>query len=214
MIVGFSSAPVNSKYLYAEGLVKNVHNISPYLLDAPTAYIENRSKPLCKVPEMTTGNRPADGGNLIIEAADYDDFLAREPKAEKFIKQFMGSEEFINRKPRYCLWLVNATPKELRAMPQVLERVEACRQARLGGAPDRQKLADMPTVFRETKNPDNFIIVPQVSSEKRRYVPMGFQTGEVIASNLLFIIPDGTLYQLGILESNVHMAWMRAVAGR
>ncbi|MBO6205091.1 MAG: class I SAM-dependent DNA methyltransferase [Selenomonas sp.] len=214
VIVGFSSAPVNSKYLYAEGLVKNVHNISPYLLDAPIAYIENRSKPLCKVPEMTTGNRPADGGNLIIEAADYDDFLAREPKAEKFIKQFMGSEEFINRKPRYCLWLVNATPKELRAMPQVLERVEACRQARLGGAPDRQKLADTPTVFRETKNPAKFIIVPKVSSERRRYVPMGFQNDDVIASDLLFIIPDGTLYQLGILESNVHMAWMRAVAGR
>ena len=99
-------------------------------------------------------------------------------------------------------------------MPLVMKRVEACREARLGGALDRQKLADTPTLFRETKNPTHFIIVPQVSSERRRYVPMGFQTVKVIASNLLCIIPDGTLYHLGVLMSNVHMGWMRAVAGR
>ncbi len=177
-------------------------------------FVENRGKPLSDVPEMTTGNRPADGGHLIIEAEDYAEFIKKEPKAKDYIKEFMGSEEFINRKPRYCLWLVGATPAVLKSMPLVMKRVEACREARLGGAPDRQKLADTPTLFRETKNPAHFIIVPQVSSERRRYVPMGFQTGKVIASNLLCIIPDGTLYHLGVLMSNVHMGWMRAVAGR
>ena len=114
----------------------------------------------------------------------------------------------------YCLWLVGVSPTVLKSMPLMMKRVEACREARLSGAPDRQKLADTPALFRETKNPEHFIIVPQVSSERRRYVPMGFQTSEVIASNLLCIIPDGMLYHLGVLMSNVHMVWMRAVAGR
>ena len=214
VIIGFSTAGQRTKYLYSEGHRKEAANISPYLLDAPTAFVENRGKPLSDVPEMTTGNRPADGGHLIIEAEDYAEFIKKEPKAKDYIKEFMGSEEFINRKPRYCLWLVGATPAVLKSMPLVMKRVEACREARLGGAPDRQKLADTPTLFRETKNPEHFIIVPQVSSERRRYVPMGFQTGKVIASNLLCIIPDGTLYHLGVLMSNVHMGWMRAVAGR
>ena len=214
VIIGFSTASQRTKYLYSEGHRKEAVNISPYLLDAPTVFVENRNKPLCNVPEMTTGNRPADGGHLIIEAEDYGEFIRKEPKAKDYIKEFMGSEEFINRKPRYCLWLVGATPTVLKSMPLVVKRVEACREARLGGAPDRQKLADTPTLFRETKNPEHFIIVPQVSSERRRYVPMGFQTGKVIASNLLCIIPDGTLYHLGVLMSNVHMGWMRAVAGR
>ena len=214
VIIGFSTAGQRTKYLYSDGHRKEAANISPYLLDAPTVFVENRGKPLSDVPEMTTGNRPADGGHLIIEAEDYAEFIKKEPKAKDYIKEFMGSEEFINRKPRYCLWLVGATPAVLKSMPLVMKRVEACRKARLGGAPDRQKLADTPTLFRETKNPEHFIIVPQVSSERRRYVPMGFQTGKVIASNLLCIIPDGTLYHLGVLMSNVHMGWMRAVAGR
>ncbi len=214
VIIGFSTAGQRTKYLYSEGHRKEAANISPYLLDAPTVFVENRGKPLSDVPEMTTGNRPADGGHLIIEAEDYAEFIKKEPKAKDYVKEFMGSEEFINRKPRYCLWLVGATPAVLKSMPLVMKRVEDCREARLGGAPDRQKLADTPTLFRETKNPEHFIIVPQVSSERRRYVPMGFQTGKVIASNLLCIIPDGTLYHLGVLMSNVHMGWMRAVAGR
>ena len=214
VIIGFSTAGQRTKYLYSDGHRKEAANISPYLLDAPTVFVENRGKPLSDVPEMTTGNRPADGGHLIIEAEDYAEFIKKEPKAKDYIKEFMGSEEFINRKPRYCLWLVGATPAVLKSMPLVMKRVEACREARLGGAPDRQKLADTPTLFRETRNPAHFIIVPKVSSERRRYVPMGFQTGKVIASNLLCIIPDGTLYHLGVLMSNVHMGWMRAVAGR
>jgi hypothetical protein len=163
---------------------------------------------------MTTGNRPADGGHLIIEAEDYDEFIAKEPKAKKYIKKLTGAVEYINNKDRYCLWLVGAEPSEIRKMPEVMKRVEACREDRLNGAPDRQKLAETPMVFRETKNPQSYIIVPRVSSENRRYIPLGFLDGDVIPTDSATIIPDAGIYEFGILTSNVHMAWMRAVCGR
>lgn len=164
---------------------------------------------------MTTGNRPADGGHLIIENDEYEDFIAKEPGAMKFIKKLVGSQEFINNKIRYCLWLVDATPSELRSMPEVVKRVAACKEDR-ESSPDegRRKLASRPTLFRETNNPDNFIVVPAVSSEHRLYVPMGFLHGDSIPTNLVTIIPNATLFHFGILTSNVHMAWMRAVCGR
>lgn len=164
---------------------------------------------------MTTGNRPADGGNLIIEADEYDGFIKREPSAKPFIKKLLGSAEFINNKKRWCLWLVNASPAQLRSMPLVMERIQKCKEDRLA-SPDagRRKLADRPALFRELNNPSNYIAVPKVSSEKRRYVPMGFLHDDTIATDLLFILPNTTLYHFGILESNVHMAWMRVVCGR
>lgn len=149
-------------------------NINANLIEAPDIFIESRKNPLCNVPKMTTGNRPADGGHLIIEKEAYEDFIKKEPKAKRYIKKLVGSEEFINNKERYCLWLVNVSPKELRSMPLVMKRVEKCKKDRLNGAPDRQKLAETPTLFRETKNPETYVIVPKVSSERRRYVPMGF----------------------------------------
>ena len=164
---------------------------------------------------MTTGNRPADGGHLIIEKDDYAGFIKKEPKAVKYIKRFIGSVEYINNKERYCLWLVGVSPSEIRKMPEVMKRVELCKQDRLN-SPDkgRQKLADTPTVFRETQNPNQYIIMPKVSSERRRYIPCGFMNGDIIPSDLVFIIPEATLYHFGILTSNVHMAWMRTVCGR
>ena len=162
-----------------------------------------------------TGNRPADGGHLIIEGKDYAEFAQKEPKVTKYIKKFVGSQEFINREARYCLWLVGASPEELAKMPLVLKRIEACREDRLA-SPDagRRKLADTPTLFREQLNPARFLIVPKVSSEQRRYVPIGFSDKGTIPSDLLFIVPDATLYHFGVLTSNVHMAWMRTVCGR
>lgn len=189
-------------------------NINGYLLDAPDIFIESRAKPLCPVPAMTTGNRPADGGNLIIEAEDYDDFVKKEPGALKYIKNLTGAEEFINNKKRYCLWLVGANPSDLKKMPLVMKRIEACKQDRLNGAEDRQKLADTPTLFRETKNPKHYLIVPRVSSEQRRYIPIGFLDSQTIPTDSATIIMDAELYEFGVLTSNVHMAWMRAVAGR
>lgn len=215
VIVGFSVAENTAdKRLYDNGIEKAVKNINAYLVEAPNVFIESRSTPICDVPKMTTGNRPADGGHLIIEADDYDDFVKREPNAVKYIKKLTGAAEYINNKDRYCLWLVGVSPAELRKMPEVMKRVEACKQDRLNGAEDRQKLADTPTIFRETFNPDSYIIVPRVSSENRRYIPLGFLNDTVVPTDSAVIIPEATLYHFGVLISNVHMAWMRAVAGR
>ena len=214
VIVGFSNVAV-PKVIYDNDKQKNSDNINAYLIDAPDVYIESRKHPLCDVPEMVTGNRPADGGHLIIEAEDYDDFIKQEPSSQKYIKKLLGAAEFINNKERWCLWLVDASPSELRNMPLVLKRIQACKEDR-ENAPDegRRKLALTPHLFRERLNPETYIIVPSVSSERRRYVPMGLLTKDTIPTNLVLIIPDATLYHFGILESNVHMAWMRAVCGR
>ena len=195
-------------------MYRDVENISPYLISSPTIFIASCSKPICDVPAMTTGNRPADGGHLIIEAEDYDAFIQEEPEAKKYIKKLTGAVEYINNKKRYCLWSVGASPAEIRKMPKVMERVEACRADRLTGAADRQKLADTPALFRETKNPSNYLLIPRVSSQTRRYIPIGFLHEDTISTDSATIIPDAGLYEFGILESNVHMAWMRVVCGR
>ena len=216
VIVGFSCAENEKpKRLYTNDRMITADNINAYLLDADNVFIDNRSKPICAVPEMTTGNRPADGGHLIIEAADYENFIIAEPNAVKYIKKLVGSVEFLNGKDRWCLWLVGASPAEIRKMPEIMKRIEACRLDRLA-SPDagRRKLADCPSLFRETKNPDTFIVVPAVSSERRRYIPIGFLDSDTIATNLVTIIPNASLYHFGILTSNVHMAWMRTVCGR
>lgn len=215
VIVGFSCFDDKRKRkLYSNDRVQLVDNINFYLVDANNIFVESCSKPICNVPKMTTGNRPADGGHLIIEAGDYDEFIKKEPNAKKYIKKLTGAMEFINNKARYCLWLVDINPKELRNMPEVLKRVEACKEDRLNGAEDRQKLAATPWLFRETKCPDLYVIVPATSSENRKYVPMGFLDSSTIATNSATIIPNANLYDFGILTSNVHMAWMRTVCGR
>lgn len=216
VIVGHSTAPYNMpKRLFVGERMQIVGNINAYLVDAPDIFIESRKNPLCDVPQMTTGNRPADGGHLIVEADEYDDFVAKEPAARKFMKRLVGSVEFINNRKRWCLWLVGASPAELRKMPNIMARVEACKRDR-ENSPDagRRKLAERPTLFRETHNPASFIVVPAVSSERRKYIPIGFLDESTIATNLVTIIPDATLYHFGILTSNVHMAWMRTVCGR
>lgn len=214
IIVGFSNVNV-PKIIYDNGKRINANNINAYLIDAPDIYVESRKNPLIDVPQMVTGNRPADGGCLIIEPEDYADFVRQEPLAKNYIKKLLGSAEFINNKKRWCLWLVGVSPAELRKMPLVMKRVQACKENR-ENAPDegRRRLAATPHLFREQLNPEKYIIVPSVSSEKRRYVPMGFLAADTIATNLVLIIPNATLYHFGILESNVHMAWMRAVCGR
>ena len=216
VVIGFSSSKWEKpkRIFMADGQSVEAQNICPYLIDSENVWIENRSKPLCEVPMMTTGNRPADGGHLIIEANEYDCFVKKEPKALKFIKKLVGSEEFINNLDRWCLWLVGATPAEMRSMPEVLKRVQLCKQDRLNGASDRQKLADTPYLFREIRNPENYVIVPATSSESRNYVPMGFLGYDTIPTNSVLIIPDAGLYEFGVLISVVHMAWLRIVGGR
>ena len=216
VIVGFSVAENDKKRkLFSSDTFLLVDNINAYLLNAPNVYIESVVKPLCTVPEMTTGNRPADGGHLIIEQCDYEAFITNEPTASKYIKRLIGSAEFINNKKRWCLWLVGVSPAELRKMPKIMERVRACKEDR-ENAPDpgRRKLAETPTLFRETKNPNTALVIPEVSSQMRKYIPIGFIGADVICTNKLQIIPDGTLFHFGVLTSNVHMAWVRAVCGR
>ena len=216
VIVGFSVAQNDKfKVIFTDNRPQFTENINGYLIDAPDVFIDSRNKPLCEVPLMITGNRPADGGHLIIEEADYNDFVSKEPQVIPYIKRLIGSVEFINNKKRWCLWLVGVSPSKIRTMPLVMQRIEACKADR-ESSPDagRRKLAESPSLFRETNNPDRFIVVPKVSSERRRYIPMGFLSKDTIASDLVFIVPDATLYHFGILTSNIHMAWMRAVCGR
>ena len=219
VIVGFSCDPAlakaKRKKLFAQEGCKEVDNINAYLVAANNVFVNNRKLPLCNVPEMTVGNRPADGGFLIIEQEDYDDFIAKEPDAVPFIKKFVGAAEFINNKKRYCLWLVDASPAQMRKMPLVMKRIEGCKQDRLN-APDkgRQQLADTPHLFREQLNPEHYLLIPRVSSERRAYVPIGYMDKQAIASDAVLIIPSASLYHFGVLTSWVHMAWMRAVCGR
>ena len=213
--LGKSNPCGNKKIFLNESQFIEAKNINGYLLDADSIFIESRSKPLCNVPLISKGCQPTDGGNLIIEEKDYDEFIKKEPNAKKFIKNLVGAHEFINNKKRYCLWLVGANPSELKKMPLVMKRIEACRQMRLASSDKAtQRLAETPTLFREQYNPKTYIIVPSTSSERRRYIPLGFLDDSTISTNLNLIIPDATLYHFGILTSNVHMAWMRAVAGR
>ena len=214
VIVGFSNVVV-PKVIYDNDKRKVVENINAYLIDAPDIYVESRKHPLCDVPEMVTGNRPADGGHLIIEADDYADFVRQEPTALPYIKKLLGATEFINNKQRWCLWLIGISPAELRRMPLVMKRIEACKQDR-ENAPDegRRKLAATPHLFREQLNPDTSIVVPVVSSERRRYIPMAYLGKDVICTDRIKFLPNATIYHFGILNSNVHMAWMRAVCGR
>nr|WP_321322473.1 DNA methyltransferase [uncultured Campylobacter sp.] len=215
IIAGFSLNNSSQKYIFTGNSRIPASNINGYLADAPNIAIESRSKPLCEfASQMTTGNRPADGGHLIIENEDYADFITKEPKAKKYIKRLIGAEEFINNKMRYCLWLVDCPPNELRSMPLVMDRLKKCRDDRLNGADDRKKLAQTPHLFRETKNYKSFIVVPRVSSENRFYIPLGFLDENVIPTDSAVIIPNATLADFAILTSSVHMEWMRAVAGR
>lgn len=216
VIIGFSTMHNDvDKRLYNTENFQLVKNISPYLVNANNVLIERRKKPICDVPTITKGCQPTDGGNLIIEDADYADFVKREPKAKKYIKKLVGAKEYINNLNRYCLWLVGVSPSELRSMPLVMQRVEKCREMRLNSTDKAtQKLAETPTTFRETYNPDTYVIIPSTSSENRRYIPIGFLRNDVISTNANLIIPNATLYHFGVLTSNVHMAWTRTVCGR
>ena len=218
VIVGFShkNEPEKEYLLFDNDKVSKVSHINAYLMDAPDVFIGSRQTPLCVVPNIGIGNKPIDGGNYLFTKEEKEEFVRIEPKAEEYFRLWYGSEEFIHQKPRYCLWLGYCSPSELRQMPHCLKRIENVRNLRLASkSAGTRKIADRPTRFHVENMPDtNYIIVPKVSSEKRRYIPMGFMSPNALASDLVFVIPDATLYHFGILESNVHMAWMRAVCGR
>lgn len=217
VIVGFSVADSTTKrtLFYDENNRKECKNINAYLVIADDTFVESRSKSICAAPTLICGNRPSDGGYLIMNAAEKEELQSKEPQAKPYIKRFMMGYEFINNIDRYCLWLTRVSPNELRKMPNVLKRIEACRDERLNSSDKgRVKLADTPHLFREQINPDSFIVIPKVSSERRKYIPMGYLNSEIIPGDNLFVIPDASLYHFGVLASKVHMSWMRAVCGR
>ncbi len=217
VIVGFSTAPnLKQKQLYSAERVQLVDSINAYLLPTSNIFVESRTKSLCDVPQMIYGNKPTDGGFLFLTPEEKEELLSKEPKAQKFVKQILGAEEYINNRMRYCLWLVGANPAELRALPLVMSRIEGVRNFRANSKKEAtRKSADTPTLFQEIRQPiSEYIIVPRVSSETRKYVPIGFMNPEIIVNDAVQIIPNASLYHFGILTSNVHMAWMRAVCGR
>ena len=217
VIVGFSVAPNNAeKRIYSEEHFQMAENINAYLMDAPTVFIESRSKSLCEVPEMLYGNKPTDGGFLFLTNDEYQDVQKREPEILKYIRRVYGASEFINNKPRFCIWLVGVSPAEVRKSKFIMERVESVRKFRLASTKAAtRKSAEMPTLFQEVRHPNSdYIIVPRHSSETRKYIPLGFVSPEIIVNDAVQIIPNATTYHFGVLTSNVHMAWMRAVCGR
>ena len=190
-------------------------NINPYLVDAKDLLITKSSNPICQVPKMSFGNMPLDGGNLLLSDEEKNKLLKKEPNAEKYVKPLISAYEFLNGQKRWCLWLVNAAPNEIRQLPEVLKRIEAVRKFRLASvAPSTQKFASTPTLFRDTNQPARYILIPSTTSENRKYIPMGFFGENDIASNSCHTIPNANLFHFGVLTSTIHMAWVKAVCGR
>ncbi len=222
VIVGFAQGDVQPKQLFDyEDIAGEPHrlladNINPYLVDAADVVLPNRSKPVCDVPTIGIGNKPIDGGNYLFTTEDRDAFIAKEPASANWFRRWLGSDEFINGWERWCLWLGDCPPAQLRAMPECLKRVEAVRKLRLESkSAPTQKLAATPTRFHVENIPDDsYLVIPEVSSERRNFIPIGFMSPETLCSNLVKIVPHATLFHFGIVTSTMHMAWTRAVCGR
>lgn len=217
VIVGFSACENDGeKILWSGEKSETVENISPYLIKAPTILIKGRKNPICDVPEMLYGNKPTDGGFLMLTEEEKKIAVQKEPFIENCIKQIYGATEYINGKKRYCLWLVDTPPGTMKKSKFIMGRVKGVRDFRLASTKKAtQESAATPTLFQEIRHPQNdYIIVPRHSSQTRRYIPLGFVSKDIIVNDAVQIIPEVSMYHFGILESNVHMAWMRAVCGR
>jgi hypothetical protein len=220
VIIGFGAFDVTGKQIYdyeAERVtIVNASNISPYLTPGSDSFVTKQSKPICDVPEMRCGNKPTDDGNLILTDEEKAEFLKNEPGAKKFLHRFTGSDEFINGNMRWCLWLKDVNPDELRSMPKVMERIQRVKEFRLKStAEPTRKAAKTPALFFFISQPEtHFIAIPEVSSERRQYIPIGFLPPQIIASNKIYLIPTSNLFLFGVLSSATHMAWVKQMAGR
>ncbi len=217
VIVGFSfDKNDKQRFLFSGNEVSLVGNINPYLIEAPNIFIDSRNCPIDNVAQMVYGNKPTDGGFLFLTEAEKDEALTVEPNIQKYVHQIYGATEYINNKPRYCLWLVNASPSDIKQSPFIKHRVESVRQFRLSSTKDATRVsAETPTLFQEIRQPEtSYIIVPRHSSENRRYIPFGFVDPSIIVNDAVQIIPGADIYLFGVLMSNVHMAWVRAICGR
>lgn len=217
VIVGFSTAPnQQARKIYTSERFQIVNNINAYLVDAENVFIEGRSKPICDVPVLQNGGKPTEGGFLILTEEEKGTLLREEPQAEKLIRPYMMGKDFIERKPRYCLWMVGVSPVLINKCPQVKKRIEQVREYRLASSKAAtRKKAETPMLFDEVREcKTDYVAIPKVSSQNRRYIPMEYLSADIIPGDKLFMLQDASLYELGILTSNVHMAWMRAVCGR
>jgi hypothetical protein len=222
VIIGFAAFADGPKRIYdyeadrRKPTESAVAFISPYLTPGPCVLVTKRQKPLCNVPEMRCGNKPSDGGHLILSDAEKRLLVRKEPGAKKFLRRYTGSEEFINGDMRWCIWLESVNPADLRGLPQVMERIERVREFRKKStAAPTKKAAQTPTRFFYISQPKNhFIAIPEVSSQHRTCIPIGFLSPSVIASNKIYLIPSPSLYLFGVLSSAMHMAWVRQVCGR
>ena len=217
VIIGFSTALNDKETVIFDGENTTIaDNINPYLFNGDSILIESRSKPLCDVPDIGIGNKPIDGGNYLFKKQEMEEFIAKEPASASYFRPWYGADEFINRRPRYCLWLGDCSPSELLKMPNCKKRVEAVRDYRLASpSAGTRKIADKPTRFHVENMPEgNYLIIPRHSSENRRYIPFGFMEKECLCGDANLMMPNATLYHFGVLESGLHMAWMRTVCGR
>lgn len=216
VIIGFSYVDRTKKEIWDGKRFLLVDKINGYLINGDDVFVESRQKPLCQVPEIGIGNQPVDGGNYLFTKEEKDAFIAKEHDSAPLFHPWYGAVEFLHRAPRYCLWLGECTPAELHRLPNCLKRVAAVRELRLASKRSATRnLGERPTHFLVENMPKgSYILIPRVSSENRRYIPMGFMHSSEMASDAVHIIPDAEIYHFGILESNVHMAWMRAVCGR
>jgi hypothetical protein len=217
VIIGFSTDEVKSKYLFTPSGQQQVSNISPYLFEGDDTFAVSQKTPLCDVPQMNFGNQPRDGGHFVLTEEEKNLLVRQEPALVKWIRPYIGAEEFIKQKSRYCLWLRNAQPADIKQSKILYGRVQAVREFRLASsAKTTQGYAKVPHLFAQITQPDgaDCLLVPRVSSERRSYAPIGFIKAGVVASDAVQIIPNATLYHFGVLTSNVHMAWMRVVCGR
>lgn len=217
VIVGFTCGTSEKiKLLFESDRGKEVSHINGYLLEAPDIFINSRGHALHDYPSIVQGNKPWDGGFLILSSEECNELLAKHPKSEKYVKPFIGSYEFINGKKRFCLWLKGISPAEYRGIPEIMERLKGVANTRRNTKTVAvQAQAETPMLFSQIRQPDsNYLAIPEVSSERRRYIPIGFMTPDIIASNKLYLVPKANLYMFGVMISNVHMAWMRAVCGR
>lgn len=223
VIIGFSIFNKDKKILYSQSINKNdmkftiVKNINPYLLPSDTGFVVAQKEAICDVPKMNFGNQPRDGGNFVISEEEKEEMLKREPKLVQWIRPYVGAEEFIKGKKRYCLWLKNISPSDIKNSRILYDKVQAVREFRENSkAKTTNGYAKVPNCFAQITQPDgtDYLMIPRVSSERRRYVPIGFMNADIISSDAVQIVPNATLYHFGILTSNVHMAWMRTVAGR
>lgn len=222
VIIGFAAYDTSIKFIYnyenikGEPVVTKAKNINGYLIDAKDVFIESRSKALHNFPDMFKGSQPTDGGNLILSTSEKEELLKLYPNAEKYIKRYMGAEDFINSKTRFCLWLKDISPSEIKENTIIKERLNKVKEARLKSPTSSvQKFANYPTLFTQDRQPDsNYLVVPEVSSENRKYIPIGFESHETICANTVQIIPNATLYMFGVLQSLFHMCWANTVCGR